>query len=115
MKSNEDKLVILWTSRDKEVALNMVFMYTLNAIINKWWNDITFIIWGPSAELASNDQEIQKVLQKMKENGIILEACKACADKYGVSESLEKIGVDVRYMGTPLTDYIKESRKVLTF
>ncbi len=29
--SNKDKLVVVWTSGDKEVALKMVFMYTFNA------------------------------------------------------------------------------------
>lgn len=37
MSGNEDELIILWTSGDKEVALNMVFMYALNSKLNKWW------------------------------------------------------------------------------
>ena len=51
----------------------------------------------------------------MKEIGIEMLACKACADSYGVSPDLEKLGIDVKYMGVPLTDYIKEGKKVLTF
>ena len=33
----EDRLVILWTSGDKEVAEKMVFMYTINAKQYEWW------------------------------------------------------------------------------
>jgi hypothetical protein len=32
ISGNEDSLVVLWTSGDKEVALNMVFMYTLKFV-----------------------------------------------------------------------------------
>lgn len=111
--AEDDSLVVLWTSDDKEVALNMVFMYTLNSKLKGWWDDVRLIIWGPSSELLSRDRELQEELEKMKEAGVILEACKACADNYGVSEDLEDLGVDVRYMGEPLSDYLKENRNVL--
>jgi hypothetical protein len=113
MQGNEESLVVLWTSGDKEVALNMVFMYTLNSKLKNWWNDVYLIIWGPSARLLSED--LQDAIQKMKEAGVILEACKACADKYGVSQHLEQLGVQVKYMGQPLTDYIKAGKKIITF
>lgn len=58
MSLKEKSLVILWNPGDREVALNMVFMYTINAILNEWWEKIILIIWGPSAELASIDKEI---------------------------------------------------------
>jgi hypothetical protein len=110
-----DKVVVLWTSEDREVALKMVFMYTLNAKLNNWWADITFIVWGPSSKLLSSDSELQDQVKKMKQAGITLEACKACADQYGVSGKLQELGIDVKYMGQPLTTYIKEGRHLLTF
>lgn len=110
-----EKLVVLWTSDDAEVAKKMVFMYTYNAKRYGWWKDITFIIWGPSSKLLSEDTELQHYLKKMKEEGIKLKACKACADEYGVSEKLTKLGVDVKYMGTALTEYIKSEKHVITF
>lgn len=111
----KEKLVVLWTSGDLEVAKNMVFMYTYNAKKYGWWKDITFIIWGPSSKLLAENQELQDYLKKMKEAGIKLEACKACADKYGISDKLKELGVDVKYMGTVLTDYIKSERHLITF
>ena len=51
----------------------------------------------------------------MKNAGVILEACKACADKYEVSQHLEQLGIEVKYMGQPLTDYIKTGKKIITF
>jgi len=113
----EDKLVVVWTSGDRDVALKMVFMYTYNASTDRfgWWQDITLVVWGPSSKLLSEDAELQEVVGKMKKAGIRLEACKACADMYEVSDSLHELGVDVKYMGDVLTGYIKEGRHVLTF
>jgi hypothetical protein len=110
-----DELVVLWTSGDPEVAKKMVFMYVYNAKKQGWWKELTFIIWGPSSRLLAEDKELQNQLKKMKEIGIKLKACKACADQYSVSEKLEKLGVEVKYMGKPLTDYIKGDSHVLTF
>jgi hypothetical protein len=93
----------------------MVFMYTFNAKQRGWWKNITFIIWGPSAKLASENKEIGETLVKMKEIGIEIQACKACADEYGCSPDLENMGIEVKYMGTVLTNYIKEGKKVITF
>ncbi|KYK36525.1 MAG: DsrE family protein [Theionarchaea archaeon] len=107
-------LVVVWSSGDREVALKMVFMYTLNAKMRGWWQDICLIVWGPSAKLLSEDRKLQEYIQKIKEAGVTIEACKSCADMYGVSESLEELGVDVKYMGEPFTQYINE-RNVITF
>jgi hypothetical protein len=112
---NNNSLVVLWTSGDKEVATKMVFMYTLNAKKKKWWDAVTLIIWGPSSKLLSEDADLQKIIAEMKAEGIKLEACKACADQYSVSSSLESLGIEVKYMGISLTDYIKRGEHILTF
>jgi hypothetical protein len=111
----DERLVVVWSSGDREVALNMVFMYTLNAKSRGWWKDVTLIVWGPSARLLTVDPALQERVRKMKEAGVVLEACKACSDEYGVSDSLSELGIDVKYMGQPLTAYIKEGRHILTF
>ncbi len=111
----KEKLVILWTSGDRDVALKMVFMYAGNAPRNGWWDDITLIVWGPSARLLAEDQELQEKLTGLALEGVKLEACKACSDSYGVSDRLAGLGIDVKYMGEPLTAYLKEGCRVLTF
>ena len=113
MNTDKKSLVVLWTSGDREVALKMVFMYTLNAKLKGWWEEVILIVWGPSAELISRDEELQGKIKQMKEAGVVLEACKACADQYGVSPTLEQMGTEVKYMGVPLSDYLKQDRAVL--
>jgi hypothetical protein len=111
-----DKLVVLWSSGDREVATKMAFMYTLNAKRRGWWKDVTLVVWGPSAKLLTEDSELQDRIEEMTEAGVGLLACKACSDSYGVSESLEKLGIEVKYMGEPLTQILKDDyQRVITF
>ena len=110
-----EKLVILWTSGDREIALKMVFMYTFNSKRNEWWDDVTLIVWGPSAKILTEDPELQTEINKIMDAGVVVKACKGCSDLYGVSEKLEEIGVTVLYIGGELTNYIKEGRHILTF
>ena len=58
---------------------------------------------------------MQQEVARMREEGVELVACKACADSYGVSEALEAFGVEVKYMGVPLSDMLKQDWKVVTF
>lgn len=111
---NNEKLVILWSSGDREVALKMVFMYTYNAKKYEWWDDLTLLVWGPSAKLLSEDKELQDYIGKIIDSGVVVKACKACSDMYGVSEKLEELGINVYYIGKVLSDYIKEGRNILT-
>jgi len=115
--SKPDELVVLWTSGDREVALKMVFMYTLNSKRFKWgWKNVTLVVWGPSSKLLAADTELQEYLSRIKEAGVVkLLACKKCADLYGVSDDLRRLGIDVKYMGKPLTDYLRDDNcRVIT-
>ncbi len=114
-ESDPSKLLIVWTSGDRDVAMNMVFMYAFNAKKNGWWENIRFLIWGPSSKLLAEGKELQREIEKLKEVGIELLACKACADRYGVSETLQGLGIDVKYMGEGLTEMLKSGWTTLTF
>jgi len=109
-----DSLAVLWVTKDKEAALNMVFMYTKNSKLRKWWGKVTLIIWGPSGPLLVSDAELQKELKALKDAGVELQACKACSDRYGISDQLTALGVDVKYMGQPLTELLKSGTAVLS-
>jgi len=103
-----ETLVVLWSSGDREVATKMAFMYTRNAKLRGWWKHVTLIIWGPSAKLLTEDTELQDRIREMGAAGVALLACKACSDGFGVSEGLEKLGVEVKYMGEPFTQILKD-------
>ena len=107
--------LIVWTSADREVALNMVFMYAENAKKRGWMDTVRLLIWGPSGKLLVADAELKERLGKLKEAGVELYACKACAEIYGIGESLTELGVTVEYTGTMLANLQKEGWHVLSF
>jgi hypothetical protein len=115
METDIDKLAVLWTSGDPEVADKVCFMYTYNAKKQGWFEDVTLIVWGPSSKLLSENEELQKYVLKMMEGGIKVEACINCADMYGVTQQLRDMGIEVKGMGKPLTKYLKEGYKILSF
>lgn len=72
------------------------------------------MIWGGATKLASEHEMIQEKIKMAKHTGIEVVACKGCSDQLGVSELLTKVGVDVKYIGTDLTDILKDDEKLLT-
>lgn len=114
-KTESDTLVVLWTSGDIEVAEKIVFMYVNYAKRAKMFEEVIFIIWGPSAKLLSENEELQKRVKQMQEMGIITEACIACARMYDVDDDLKELGVDVKGMGGQLSKYLKRDYNMLTF
>jgi len=109
-----NELYVLWKSGDKEVALSMAFMYTFNSKTKGWWDEVTLIVWGPSAKLLAADEEIQGRVLQMIDAGVHVIACIACAQMYGVVEVLESLGIEVKPMGIPLTELLKSDKKVLS-
>ena len=109
-----DKLNILWTTDNKDTIFNMIAMYAINSKRRDWWKEVNIIIWGAGAKLAGNDTQLQSEIVEMLHQGITIEACKDCCDTFGVSERLERLGVNVRYMRQSLTGYIKAGEKILT-
>ncbi len=115
VSSQPTKLGVLWTSGDRDVALKMVFMYTLYAKQQGWWDEIQLIVWGPSSKLLTEDAELQQEVGKMQEAGVEVVACKACADSYGISDQLEALGIEVKYVGVQLTEMLKGDWVMTTF
>ena len=113
--SEPNKLLVVWSSADREVALHNVFMYTHNAKKNGWWDEVRLLLWGPSDRLLTEDEELQTRLRAMMADGVEVLACKACSDRLGVSAELEALGIHVFYVGTALTEMLKEGWTTLTY
>jgi hypothetical protein len=110
-----ESLVVIWSSGDREVAKKMVFMYTKNSRLKGWWGRVRLVVWGPSSLLLTTDPELQEELEDLKAVGVELLACKACADLYGATDKLTALGIEVIFMGAPLTEMLKTGWKCLTF
>jgi hypothetical protein len=107
-------LYILWTNGDPITAEKMVFMYGVNSLLKGWWDEVTLIIWGAPAKLSAEDTGIQEKIKKALDAGMHISACKACADQLGVTKTLEKMNVEVKYWGEPLTKILKSGETLLT-
>ena len=114
-EDKQDTLVVLWSSGDRDVAEKSCLTYAHAAKKNNWFSEVILIIWGPSARLTVEDEAIREKVIRMREDGVILEACIACSNMLGVTEELRKLDVDVKGMGVPLTKYLKGNYHVLSY
>ena len=112
--SANDKLTILWTTDNKDTVFNMLAMYALNSKNRGWWKHINIILWGASVKLVANDTQVQTEILEMLQSGITIEACQDCCGNFGVASIITNLGITVRYMGIPLTEYLKNGEKILS-
>jgi len=112
--TNTTHLLVLWTNDNPITAEKMVFMYTINSLLNGWWDNVTLIVWGAPAKLVSEDKHIQHLVQQAQEAGVHVSACKACSDQLGVTGILEGFRIEVKYWGIPLTEILQNGEKLLT-
>jgi len=109
------RLAVLWSSGDPDVAHRVCHMYTHAAARNGWFDEVRLIVWGPSARLLAGDKDLQAKVKAMMEDGVDVDACIACANSYGVSDTLRELGIEVKAMGRPLTLMLQGDCEVLTF
>jgi hypothetical protein len=110
-----DTLVVLWSSGDPEVAEKACLMYTGAAKKYGWFKEVILIVWGPSEKLLAENAMLKEKIAAMKKDGVIVEACVACSNMYGVTNALKVCEVDVKGMGVPLTRYLKRGYKLVSF
>ena len=110
------KLMVVWTSADPDVADKVCLMYTHAAKKYGWFAEVHLVVWGPSQRLLVGDPALQAKVKAMQEDGVIVEACVACARKLELVEELQALGLEVHGMGVPLTEALKDPEtEVLTF
>jgi len=109
------KVLVLLSSSDKEVALEVGLVYPLNAVKNKWMDEVKVIIFGPSEKLAAYNPEVQEKLKELQETGIEIMACKGCADRMNITGILEEAGIEVVYVGSIISRLLKDGWASLTF
>jgi hypothetical protein len=110
------KLMVVWTSGDPDVADKVCLMYTHAAKAYGWFAEVTLVVWGPSQRLLAGDPTIQAKVKAMQKDGVVVEACVACARKLELVEELEALDIDVKGMGVPLSEALKDpATEVLTF
>ena len=110
-----NKLLIVWSTAEREVAKKMVLLYSSVILPRGYWDQAHLMIWGPSAKLLTEDKELQDMIAEVKKSGVKLSVCVVCSDDYGVTEQLEAMGVEAIHTGELLTEALKTDWKVITF
>ena len=72
-KPEMNKLAVVWTSGDPDVAHKMCLMYTHAAKTAKWFDEVVLVVWGPSSRLLAGDKELQTKIKNMQESGVIIQ------------------------------------------
>lgn len=109
------KVFVVITSRDKEVSAGVGIRYAFNAATKPWMDEVKIIVFGPSEEAAAHDTEIQAKLKDSMNAGIEVLFCKACSDEQGVTGILEEAGFKVIYVGSVISQLLKDGWYSLTF
>ena len=104
----------MWTNDNPITAEKMVFMYTINSLAHGWWDNVTLIIWGATVKLVVKDDHIQALIKDALAAGVHITACKACANQLGVTDTLEKLQIEVKFWGQPLTAILKGNERLIT-
>jgi len=112
----KNKLLIVWSSGEKDVAKKLVLLYGSVMLERKYWDEATIMVWGPSVKLLAQDIELQKQFKVVQKAGVKFNACIVCADDYGVSEKFRSLDIDLTHTGEMLTDSLQsDDVKVITF
>ena len=114
MSKNSDKLLIVWSSGDVEVAKKMVLLYSSVILPRRYWDEAHLMVWGPSAKLLAENEELQKMVKEIAATGVAISVCVVCSDDYGVTEVLRALGVEPIHTGELLTEALKTDWKVIT-
>ena len=109
------RVFLILSTADTVVHEELSFPYAMNSKKQGWMDEVRVILWGPTEKLAVEDKGFQDLISMLMVAGIEVIACKACSDNFGVSDELEQIGVKVQYVGTLVTEMLKDGWYQLTF
>ena len=105
---------ILWTTDNKDTAINMICLYAHNAKLKSWIPNVQILIWGASQTLISQDKELQEKIKAMIKDGVEVIACKKCAQDLGVEDTLVACDMQVYYTGELLSSWVKEGSSIIS-
>ena len=107
------KLLMIIATGENEKALTGL-MYASKALSEGWMDEVKVIFFGPSERLLVEDEMIAKTA---KEFGTVEKpiACKFISDREGISEKIEDLGFEVDYVGTIISDFLKDGYVPMVF
>lgn len=111
----KNKLLIVWSSADEEVAKKLILLYGSVMLPRGYWDEATIMVWGPSAKLLAENNELQERVKVVMSTGVKFNVCVVCSDDYGVTQTLRELGVEPIHTGEMLSNALQSDYKVITF
>ena len=107
------KILVIISTAEKEKALTGI-MYAVNAQKNKWVESLKVIFFGPFENLICQDEEVSSAASQLLDYDTPI-ACKFLSDRDGISNKLDELGINVQYVGSLISNCIKEGYVPLVF
>ena len=107
------KVLIILSTGEKEKALTGL-LYARNSQKKKWLDDVKVVFFGPFETLVCRDEEVSEAAAELLQHQTPI-ACKFLSDQEGTSDRLVELGFDVDYVGSLVSNYIKEGYVPLVF
>lgn len=100
------RLLVIIATAEKDKALAGL-MFARNAIEEAWMGDVKIVFFGPSERLVVTDKQLSNEAREIASLGEVF-ACKAISDREGFSDDIETLGVKVEFVGSRISELLKQ-------
>lgn len=107
------KVLVIISTAEKDKALTGI-MYAVNAQKHQWVEDLKVIFFGPFENLICEDEEVAAAASQLLDFETPI-ACKFLSDRDNISKKLDEFGFDVQYVGSIISNNIKDGYVPLVF
>ncbi|MBN2230097.1 MAG: hypothetical protein JW779_10965 [Candidatus Thorarchaeota archaeon] len=101
-----DKLLIIIASGDREKVLTAL-MYAKNNIRYGWITEVQVIFFGPSENLLVSDTDVTTSAAELANLSQTF-ACQLLSDRDNITDRIERLGIEVDYVGTIIADFLRD-------
>ena len=102
-----DKIVVIISTAEAEKARTGM-MYAVNALVQNWMSEVKLIFFGPAQELLLDDVIMKDFLLQFQQAEGKAVSCKFIADRDETDKDTAALGVKVDYVGSMISDLIKD-------
>ncbi|HDZ91320.1 MAG: hypothetical protein JRJ09_08015 [Deltaproteobacteria bacterium] len=107
------KVLVIISTGENEKALTGL-MYASRALSEGWMDEVRVLFFGPSERLLVEDEMIARTAREIGAAGKGI-ACKFISDREGISEKIADMGLQVEYVGTIISDFLKDGYVPMVF
>jgi hypothetical protein len=99
-------VVIIATANPAKAEAGM--MYAVNSLKYGWMDDVKLVFFGPAEKALLGDPDMQELLLEFHRQDKTAVACRLLAERDGDDKALSDLGLDVQYVGSLISGYIKD-------